>query len=117
MIFYSFEKLWLLGLGNPMIMVKAFQELVAGTEGYEVLKGEDFIVHQGVVTQNPYNLSYQQLAEYLGLCALRNYQNYRTIGYTDLDMAHVPEWVQPEVVKNHPLISLNKSSLIFEKEK
>ena len=116
MIFYSYEKLWALGFGNSEIMVKAFNELVAGTEGYEVLTGESFILNPHVVTQNPNNLTYQQLAEYLGICSLRNYQTYKTTGSTDIDMAYIPNWIQPSVIKEHPLLKLTKSNINLYKE-
>lgn len=117
MTFYSYENLWLIALGNSKIMVSLFKELVAGTEGYAALTGDDFIVHQGVVTQNPYNLTDQQLAEYLGICALRNYQDYRLTGLTDLEIAYVPEWIPQNVIINNPLLSINKSTILFHKEK
>lgn len=117
MKFFNFETIWLLALGNPKIMIELFTELVSGTEGYEMLEGSDFILNPQVIIQNPYNLTYQQLAEYLGILALRNYQTFKTTRDTDLDMAYVPEYIEPRVVKTNPLIEIQKSKLIFKKEK
>lgn len=116
MKFFNYEALYLLALGNSEVMVKLFEDYIADNTGHDVLNGDNFILNPQVVTQNPYNLTYQQRAEYLGLCSLRNYQTYATTGYTDLNMAYVPEYIEPNVVKSNPLIRINKTELIFIEE-
>ncbi|BAV81270.1 hypothetical protein [Vibrio phage VCPH] len=116
MIQYSYEKLWLLSFGNAEVLVKAFKKLYDGEPGYEVLKGDDFIVNPSVIIDNPYRLTYQQLAEYLGILALRPLIHFKQFGYTDLDMARVPSWVSASIVKTNPLIVINQSKLIFKEE-
>ena len=117
MIFFNFETIWLLALGNSELIVKLFHRLVNKDTGYKVLEGKSYIVNPQVITENPYNLNYQQLAEYLGILSLRNYQHYIINGNTDLDMAYIPEYIEPTVVTNNPLIEINQSNLIFKKEK
>lgn len=116
MVQYDFEKLWLLCYGNSELMVKAFKRLVNGEIGYGTLKGQDFIVNPTVITRNTHNLTYQQLAEYLGILALRPLHYYKQTGYIDLDMARVPSWIPATIVKKHPLISIDKSILKFKEE-
>lgn len=117
MTFFDYEKIWLLALGNPMLMIKLFRKVVEQTEGYQTLEGENFILNPSVILDNPNNLTYQQLSEYLGLCALRNFQTYKQTRDTDIDMAYVPEYIHATVVKTNPLIQIHKSKLIFYKEK
>ncbi|CAL9971261.1 hypothetical protein VPHD51_0034 [Vibrio phage D51] len=116
MLFYSYDKLWTLAFGNAELIVKAFTKLYFKEEGYACLAGNDFIVNPSVIVMNKYNLTYQQRAEYLGLLALRPYSSYHQNGYTDLDMARIPNWVSAAVVKEHPLIEIYKSKLIFKEE-
>ena len=116
MLFYSYENLWTLAFGNAELIVKAFTKLYNKEEGYACLTGTDFIVNPKVIVTNKYNLTYQQRAEYLGMLALRPYSAYLQNGYTDLDMARIPDWVSAAVVREHPLIEINKSKLIFKEE-
>lgn len=116
MVQYDFEKLWLLAMGNSTLIVKAFKRLVNGEEGYEHLKGTSFILNPTVVTNNTHNLTNQQLAEYLGILALRPLHYYNQDGYIDLDMARVPSWVTASVVKSIPLIKIHNTKLKFLEE-
>lgn len=116
MILYDFEKLWLLAMGNSELIVKAFKRLVNGESGYEHLKGQDFIVNPRVVTHNTHNLTNQQLAEYLGILAMRPLHYYYQDGYIDLDMTRVPSWVPASIVKSNPLIKIKQAKLKFIQE-
>lgn len=116
MVKYNYEKLWLLSFGNAELIVKAFTKLAQGAKTYEALRGDNFIVNERIVIDNPYKLTYQQLAEYLGILALRPLQHYSLHGYTDLDMARVPSWVSASIVKTNPLIEIKQSKLIFIEE-
>lgn len=116
MVKYDYEKLWLLSFGNAELIVKAFTKLAQGAATYECLKGDDYIVNERIVIDNPHKLSYQQLAEYLGILALRPLQQYILYGYTDLDMARVPSWVSASIVKSNPLIEIKQAKLIFIEE-
>lgn len=116
MVRYDYEKLWLLSFGNAELIVKAFIKLAQGAATYGVLRGDDFIVNERTIIDNPHKLTYQQLAEYLGILALRPLQHYSLHGYTDLDMARVPSWVSASIVKTHPLIEIKQSKLIFIEE-
>lgn len=116
MITYDFEKLWILALGNSELIVEAFKRLVNGEPGYEKLKGQDFIINPRVVTHNTHNLTNQQLAEYLGLLAMRPLHYYKQGGYKDLEMARVPSWIHANIVKSNPLIQVIKTELKFIEE-
>lgn len=117
MILFNYEKIWLLSLGRPDLMLRYFKWLYLGYPEYETLKGSNFIVNPEVIIKNPYKLSDIQLSEYLGLCALRNYSEYKLSGEVDLEMEYFPPWIPKQVVEQNPLIAINKSKIIFIKEK
>lgn len=116
MVFYDFEKMWIVSGGNSDLMLLYFKALVRGDSFALPLKGENFIVNEKIVTQNPEKFSNRELAEYLGLCALRNYSNYRIHGITSLELEYVPNWIPANVVRSNPLINLNKSTIYFINE-
>lgn len=117
MILFDFEKIWLLSLGQPHLMIRYFKYLYLKRYDYRSLAGNNFIVNPEIIIRNPYRLSNQQLAEYLGLCALRNYANYQQSKEVNLELEYFPPWIPKQVVEANPLIELNKTKLIFLKEK
>ncbi|CAL9957844.1 hypothetical protein VPHD249_0032 [Vibrio phage D249] len=113
---FSYEKLFRLAFGNAELIVEAFRLLYQKREDYQCLTGDDFIVNPRIIYHNTYNLTHQQLAEYLGILSLRSYAQYKTHGYTDLEMARIPSWVPADVVKSHPLIEIKANKLHFKEE-
>lgn len=116
MILFDFEKIWLLSLGNPKLILRYFKYLYLKKVEYQTLKGTNFILKPEIIVKNPYRLSEQQLSEYLGLCALRNFADYKLSGEVNLDMEYVPPWMPKQVLETNPLIALNNSKIIFIKE-
>lgn len=117
MILFDYEKIWLLSLGKPNLILLYFKRIYNKEPKYSCLIGNNFILNPEVVIENPYKLSKRQLAEYLGLCALRNYAKYQQFKDVDLEMEYFPPWIPRIVVDSNPLIAIDKTKLIFLKEK
>lgn len=116
MVLFDFEKIWLLSLGQPHLILRYFKYLYLGYYDYRSLRGTNFILNPEIVINNPYKLSQQQLAEYLGICALRNYANYQQTGDADLELEYFPPWVPRQVVDTNPLFAIKQTKLIYLKE-
>ncbi len=99
MRFYNYEKLCLLSMRRSNLILRYFKE--------HNIEGISFIRKEGIVTDNPFNLSDRTLAEYLGLCALRNYPE------THLSLDKLPPWIPLQVVKENPLVKLTENEIKF----
>lgn len=106
MIFFDYEKCFLLSHGNVALLLKYI----------ELIPGDNFIVNEKVVIDNPYKLTKLQLANYVGLCSLRNYSDYKIHGDPNLDISFVPPWVPKIVIEQCPLIEIKSSQLIYKEE-
>lgn len=116
MVLYDFDKIWLLSGGQPKLMLRYFKYLYLNRVDYRFLKGTNFILNPEIVVNNPMRLPQHKLAEYLGLCALRNYANYQQFKDTDLAMEYFPMYIPRKVVDENPLIAINQSKIIFKYE-
>ncbi|QFR57716.1 hypothetical protein CPT_Slocum_159 [Serratia phage Slocum] len=116
MIFFNYERIYVLAKANPDLIVSYFTDLVRDINMNEALIGPSYILNEKVVTNNPHRLSKQQLAEYLGVLSFRNYADYKFTGDTSLDMFLFPAWVPKDVVLNNPLIAIKSNRLIFIEE-
>ena len=105
MRFYNYEKIYLLSHGDADLLIQYFKE---PQEGY------DFIVN-GSVVDDPF-ISKQFKAEYLGLCALRNYEDFLDREEVNLDRDLIPPWVPIEEIADNPLIKLTNKKIILLKE-
>lgn len=108
MKFFDYQRLYEEAKGDCAKIVKLFLKAPS--------VGPNFIV-------NPYPLrdglgySYRVRAEYLGLCALRRYENYVYTNEVNLKRYLLPPWVPIIVVQDNPLINLTDEKLIFKEEK
>lgn len=116
MQFYDFNKIWLLSGGRSNIIVNYFKHLVDGKPRYQHLKGDNFMLNPLIVTENPLGLDKRTLAEYIGLCSLRNYINYSQHLDVDLDIEYFPDYIPKEVVESNPLIAINQTKIKFKQE-
>ena len=107
MKFYNYERLYLLSHGDPKLLLQYFKEVPQ--------EGNDFIVNPSTVAD--VFISDQFKAEYLGLCALRNYEDYLDREEVDLNRDLIPPWVPIEAIKDNPLIKLTNKKIILQKEK
>lgn len=77
--------------------------------------GPNFIVNPHLVRVKM-GYSSRVLAEYLGLCALRRYENYVYTNEVDLESYLIPPWIPDIVIQDNPLVQLTNTKLIFKKE-
>lgn len=117
MLFFDYEKIFLVSKGNSNIMVNLIRRMVDDPDAHRMLNGSSYILNESVIVYNPNKLSNRQLAEYLGLCSLRNYAEYKFSGDSTLDMQQLPPWIPREVIETNPLIVINKSKLNFIEDK
>lgn len=115
-IFFDYEKIYVVSGGNSDLIVYYFKALAANPTMYPNLVGSSFILNETIVTKNPYKLTNRQLAEYLGVLALRSYANYKFTKDSGLDIEAFPSWVPKQVVTTNPLIAINRTKLNFIEE-
>lgn len=110
MIFYNYEALWLLSHGDPKLLMEYFWE----SDTMDIPK-PDFIVNPKALV-DAFWLTDRHKAEYLGICALRNYEDYKMRGDTGIDLDLIPPWVPIEVIKDNPLAKLTETKIELIKE-
>lgn len=106
MLFFDWEKLYLLTHGNSALIL----------EYLDKVGGNSFILNEAVVLENPLGLTELQRANYLGLCSLRNYADYKMHGQKDLPVWMIPDWIPQSAIKECPLITITNNLIIFDKE-
>lgn len=116
MIFFNYEKLYVLSGADSSLIVLYFTNLVRDINMYKDLVGGSFVVNEKVITNNPYRLSNQQLAEYLGILSFRNYANYKFTRDSGLSLEMIPPWIPRDVLQNNPLIEIKSNKIIFNEE-
>jgi len=107
MRFFDYETIFIVSHGDPSLMLEAFKQNNTG---------HDFIVKPKTLVDS-FWLSDRHKAEYLGLCSLRNYEDYLHRGEVNLSLDLVPNWIPMQVVKENPLVTLTDNYIIFQKEK
>lgn len=108
MKFFDYQQLYLDAGGDSKKIVSLFNKSPS--------VGPNFIVNPHLVREG-LGYSNRILAEYLGLCALRRYDNYVYRNEVDLMSYLIPPWVPDIVVQHNPLVKLTNTKLIFKKEK
>lgn len=116
MIFYNFESLYIISGGNSDLLIKYFNTLCETPYMAKALIGSSFILNPTVILHNQFNLTNQQLAEYLGVLSIRNYTNYTLNGETSLDIVLVYPWIPRAVLESNPLIEIKQNKLHFTQE-
>lgn len=106
--FFDYEALYLASHGDSSKLVKYFK--LAPSQGL------DFIVNPAAMWKNAW-LTDRQLAEYIGLCSLRSYSDYKYGGVVDLPVDLLPKWVPLTVAQSNPLIKIENSVIKYLKEK
>lgn len=116
MLFFDFEKIFLLAKGNSKSIVHLIRRMAENPEANKPLLGMSFIINESTIIDNNRKLSDRQLAEYLGILSFRSYAEYKFTGDPSLDMQYLPTWIPKQVVEENPLIAINKSKLNFIEE-
>ena len=107
MKFFDYETIYLAARGDSSKILQFFKEMPS--------VGKSFILNESIVSRN-FMLPDRVLAEYLGLCSLRNYSEYLMTGNKDLEISQLPPWVPIQVAKNNPLIKITDKQIVFIKE-
>lgn len=106
MKFFTYEDLFLLSHGNATLLLEYFKDSKDGI---------DFIVNPKALV-DAFWVSDRHKAEYLGICALRSYDDYVNYEQVDLSLDLIPPWVPLDVIKDNPLIKLTDNKIILIKE-
>lgn len=96
----------MLSHGVPSVLLDYFRD---STEGI------NFIVNPKALV-DAFWVSDRHKAEYLGICALRSYDDYINNRDVDLSLDLVPTWVSLDVIKDNPLIQLTETKIKLIKE-
>ena len=107
MKFFDYTNLYLQAKGDASTIVKLFNRSPS--------IGPNFIINPHLIRAGM-GFSDRILAEYLGLCALRRYENYVYTKEVDLESYLIPPWIPTTVVQHNPLVQLTDTKLIFKKE-
>lgn len=103
MVTFSYEKIFLLAEGNPKKMLELFSYHCKTGQ----LNGINWIINEQVVLENTANTNTLALAEYLGLCALRDNKTHAV----DLPLINIPRWIPLSlVVQDNPLVEINSAT-------
>lgn len=117
MLFFDYERIFILARGNSNVIINLVRKLIEDPKLMVLISGSSFILNPDVIYYNTYKLSNRQLAEYLGLLALRNFAEYKISKDTSLDIQYVPIWIPRKVIDTNPLIEISKDKLKFIEEK
>lgn len=112
MILFNYSAIYLLAKGDSSLIVKYLQARALGR--YENLKGLNFLVNTSILFNE--NYSDRQKAEFVGICSLRPFSDYKLQKKTNLHISRLPPWVSRHVVENNPLIEINQPNLKFKTE-
>lgn len=104
MLFFDYEKVFLLTGGNIKWMLPKFFTVA----------GYDFIKNPQVLNDTRYSL--RDRVEYAGLCALRNYEDYIERDVLHLDKDLIPPWIPEQVYAQNKLIKIHKNHIELLKE-
>jgi hypothetical protein len=109
MILFNYSAIYLLAKGDSSLIVSYLQAIALGN--YQNLKGLNFLVNTTLLFNDKY--SDREKAEFVGLCSLRNFSDFKLQNKTNLHISRIPPWVSKYVVENNPLIEINQPNLIF----
>jgi hypothetical protein len=92
LLFYSYEKLYLLSRGEPAKIMSLFKKLMFNKlDVLAYLSGNNWIVEPSILLLT--NCSDLQCSEFLGLLSFRHYSEYKYSGKTELSVRDLPSWV------------------------
>lgn len=112
MLFYSYQNLFFLAGGDCERIVKLL--LLQEEHPIPELHGRNYIRNLEVLKDETF--SYQQRAEYIGLCSYRNHTDELFYGKTWLDVSDIPPWIPLLVLEDNPLITLEGGKILFPYE-
>ena len=122
MVLYNWQKIFEASDGNPFIIFIIFRMLIGKEipqnkydKLYEFSKhnfsGESFMLHPDILLFNAYKHEYTDIAQYIGLCSLRPFEDYKATGKIDLDLLTVD--IDHELFTNNSLLRTEGDDLHF----
>lgn len=115
MIYFSYEKIYLLARGDPSKIMFLFKKLISkDKELFPYLTGNNWIVNPIVFsfTRN----SDVKCAEFLGLLSFRHLAEYKLYGKTELSVHDLPSWVSINTLEPSSLWELRGDKIFFPTE-
>ena len=122
MLLYNWKKIFEIADGNAFICFIIFKMLTHREipdnkydKIYEFSKlnfsGESFMLHPDILLHYAYKHDYTDIAQYIALCSLRPYVDYKTTGKIDLDTL---SWdLNHELIKDNSLLRFEGDSIHF----
>ena len=112
MLFFNYSHLFFLGGGDCERIVKLL--LLQEEHPIPELHGRSYLRNLEPIKDKRY--SYQDRAEYIGICSYRNHTDELFYEKNWLDIADLPPWVPRDFYENNQLIKLEKGKITFPLE-
>lgn len=112
MILFNYSAIYLLSRGDSSLIVSYLQAMVRGR--YSELRGLNYLRNTAVLFSDKF--TDREKAEFVGICSLRPYSDFKLHKETKLHISRLPFWVSRSVVENNPLIEINQPYLKFKTE-
>lgn len=112
MILFNYSAIYLLSKGDSTLIVKYLQAITLGN--FKNLAGLNYLRNTAILFSDKF--TDREKAEFVGICSLRPYSDYKLRRETKLHISRLPPWVSRNVVENNPLIEINQPNLIFKTE-
>jgi len=107
MTYFDYEYCYILGAGMPKKILRAF-ELTKNR------RGNDFLINEEGLLKSKASALHK--AQYLGLAALRNYDDYAESKRKTLSRGLIPNWIKLGELETNPLITITETEIILNKE-
>ena len=125
MVLYNWLKIYEAAQGNAFIVFIILKMLVGKEipqnkydKTYEFSKlnfsGESFMLHPDILLYNAYKYEYSEIAQYVALCSLRPFEDYKATGKIDLNLLTVD--VDHSIFKDNSLLHIDDDILHFKYE-
>ena len=122
MILYNWQKIFEIADGNAFIVFIIFKMVTHKQipenkydKIYELSKlnfsGDSFMLHPDILLFNAYRHDYTDIAQYIALCSLRPFVDYKTTGKIDLDTLSFD--LNHELIKNNSLLRFEEDTIHF----
>lgn len=113
MLFFSYEKLYLVARGDSTRILSIFEYLLKDKR-YSFLGGNNWIVNPQFLLMSRANSI--QKAECLGLLSFRHYADYKVLNNTSLALKDLPSWVDLSKLTPSTLWQKEGNTIVFPTE-
>ena len=122
MVLYNWQKIFEISEANPFTIFIIFRMMVGNLvpeNRYDKLyefstvnfSGESFMLHPDILLFNAYKHEYSDIAQYIALCSLRPFEDYKATGKIDLDLLTVD--IDHELFTDNSLLRTEGDDLHF----